>query len=368
MGDILRLVRRGKFIGWYIRFKDMDGRRKTRATHQPTKEAARRYLVEIEARIARGLIGIPEPAARPLTVAELTERFLSEYSRPRIKSMAEYRMHARKYLRMVLPFLGNRPADALSPGDIARARDTLLHKYAPASVRVCLAYFAKVYAWAVKLGLLPGNPVREVERPAATASLEFYSREEINALLFLAEHQASASADPLPKLVAACLQLAVHTGLRKGELLGLRWQDLDLETQRLTVARSYKSTPKSGKTRHLRLPSVCVPILREWRHSCPRGPEGLVFPIARKTLDARTPGLLAAAGCQVPAHPWHALRHSFASHFVMAGGNILTLQKILGHSDIKMTLVYAHLAPDFLGAEMERVQFNPGAWEPARRT
>ena len=59
-------------------------------------------------------------------------------------------------------------------------------------------------------------------------------------------------------------------------------------------------------------------------------------------------------------HPWHTLRHSFASHFVMSGGNILTLQKILGHSDIKMTLVYAHLAPDFLNAEMERVRFGPG--------
>ena len=54
---------------------------------------------------------------------------------------------------------------------------------------------------------------------------------------------------------------------------------------------------------------------------------------------------------------WHALRHTFASHFIMAGGNILTLQKILGHSDIKVTLVYAHLAPDFLADELERVRY-----------
>ena len=67
--------------------------------------------------------------------------------------------------------------------------------------------------------------------------------------------------------------------------------------------------------------------------------------------------LLAAAGCRRMAHPWHVLRHTFASHFIMAGGNILTLQKILGHSDVKITLMYAHLAPDFLGDEMNRLKF-----------
>ena len=69
------------------------------------------------------------------------------------------------------------------------------------------------------------------------------------------------------------------------------------------------------------------------------------------------PRLLAAAGCRVPLHPWHALRHTFASHFIMSGGNLLALQKILGHSDVKMTMIYAHLAPDFLGTEMDRIKF-----------
>jgi integrase len=150
--------------------------------------------------------------------------------------------------------------------------------------------------------------------------------------------------------------------LRKGELLGLRWIDLDLDGLRLTVARSFKSTPKSGKVRHLRLPKKCVPTLRQWRSSCPKGREGLVFPDDEGNMYGvhdmlGLPELLQTAECRVPAHPWHCLRHSFASHFIMAGGNILTLQKILGHSDVKVTLVYAHLAPDFLGEEMDRLAF-----------
>jgi hypothetical protein len=60
----------------------------------------------------------------------------------------------------------------------------------------------------------------------------------------------------------------------------------------------------------------------------------------------------------VPEKPFHALRHTFASHFMMAGGNILTLQKLLGHSTLTMTMRYAHLAPDFMAAEVARMSYR----------
>jgi integrase len=179
----------------------------------------------------------------------------------------------------------------------------------------------------------------------------------------VADQRAVDPGLPADKLLACCLHVAIYTGLRKGELLGLRWQDLDLDTQHLTVARSYGALPKSGKARHLRLPPVCVPRLRQWRAVCPVGPAGLVFPAAHggghlPHALLGLPKLLTAAGVRCPAHPWHALRHTFASHYLMQGGNILALQRILGHSEIKMTMIYAHLAPDFLGAEMARLKFS----------
>lgn len=358
MGEVIRKVKGGRFIGWYVRYVDADGRRKQRASHQPSHALARQYLIEIEARIARGQLGMEEPKAPSPHLAELVERFLTEYSRPKIKDLHKYRICARKNLRVALPLIGKRPADALKPADIAKLRDTIAVKYSPASVRGCLAFLATVYSWAVRSGIVALNPVKGVERPASTSSIDFYDRSEVEALLRIAAERAAAG-EQSDMLLGACVHLAVHTGLRKGELLGLRWQDLDFATQRLTVARSYSSTPKSGKARHLRLPSACVPVLSQWRKSCPASADGRVFPIHRHSLDAWTKGLLAAAGCHLPAHPWHAMRHTFASHFIMSGGNILTLQKILGHSDVKMTLIYAHLAPDFLGQEMERVKFGP---------
>lgn len=356
MGDIFK--RPG---GFYVRYVDVDGRRKARASHQPTRELARRYLVEIEARIARGKIGIPEPAAPSPTIADLCARFLAEYSRPRIKNLMQYRIHAGKCLRRVLPYVGKKPADTLQGDDVARLRDSLLKTHSAASVRAGLAYLNTAFSWGVRLQLVPSNPLRGVERPVAAACLDYFSRAETAKILDNAATRA-LSGRLADRLLLACVHLAVHTGLRKGELLGLRWQDLDFDTQRLTVARSYKTTPKSGQVRHLRLPSVCVPLLKEWRPLCPATPDDLVFPVRRGAEPSThsllgLPQLLGSVGVRVPAHPWHTLRHTFASHYVMSGGNILALQRILGHSDVKVTMIYAHLAPDFLGAEMERVRF-----------
>ncbi len=355
MGDI---VRRG--TSFYVRYKDVDGTRRMRASHQPTRELARRYLLEVEGRVARGVIGIPEPAAPAPTLASLVERFLREYSRPRIKDLTQYRVHAGKCLRRVLPGLGQRKVDAITAEDLVRVRDGLAGTHAAASVRSTLAYLSTVFAWAGRLKIISTNPVRAVERPGVQGSADYFSHEEVAAILRRAAQLADGrTAD---RGLAACVHLALHTGLRKGELLGLRWQDLDLDTQLLTVARSYQSAPKSGRLRQLRLPATCVPILRTWRLSCPATPAGLVFPVPRgagRSTHALLglPRLLRAAGVRVPAHPFHACRHSFASHYVMQGGSILALQKILGHSDIKMTMIYAHLAADFLGREMDRLKF-----------
>jgi site-specific recombinase XerD len=71
------------------------------------------------------------------------------------------------------------------------------------------------------------------------------------------------------------------------------------------------------------------------------------------------PEALQALIGRVPDMPTHTLRHTFASHFMMAGGNMLTLQKLLGHKSLTMTMRYAHLAPDFMHAEVAKMTFAP---------
>lgn len=332
------------------------------ASRQASYAEARRLLQAIEGRIARGLAGLEEPIPPAPTVAALIDRWLSEYSGPRLKDPADYKLHARSALRRVLPSLGKRPADAITPNDMARLRDVLLQRYAAASVRLSLAFLRTVYSWALKQRIVAINPCRQIEGPRQRVLLEFLDREEAPRLLAYAREQ-------VPELFPM-LATALHTGMRKGELFGLRWRDLDLESRRLDIVHSYDGLPKGGRPRHLRLPAELVPILAEWRTRCPQTAAGLVFPVTRRG-SGRTdvsmgtgsdmlglPALLAAAGCSRLERPWHALRHTFASHYVMAGGSLLALQKILGHAEIRHTLIYSHLASDYLGAEMDRVSFR----------
>jgi integrase len=357
VGEVIRRTKDGRFLGFYLRWYE-HGRRRQLASKQPTYAEARRMLQAIEGRIARGLVGLDEPKPALPTLAALVERFLNEYRRPRVKDIDDYRRHARTALRRVLPALGGRSVDTLKSTDIAKLRDLLERRYAPASVKVSLAFLHTLFSWAVRESLAPHHPLRGVERPRQQALLEFLSLDDATRLLDYAREHA-------PEL-HPMLATALHTGLRKGELFGLTWQHVDLDARRLDILRSGRKLPKGGVPRHLRLPSALVPILSEWRRRCPSTPEALVFPVVRRgvvnmgqskdMLDLDR--VLAAAGCPSLKRPWHALRHTFASHYIMAGGNILALQKILGHSDIKMTLIYAHLAPDYLGEEMDRVRFQ----------
>ncbi len=357
MGEVIRRSKDGRFLGYYLRWYE-GGKRRVMASKQPTHVEARRLLAAIEGRVARGLAGLETPAAPAPTVRKLVERFLAEYNRPRVKDIAEYRKNARVALQRALPLVGDRPADTLKAAEVAKLRDTLGMQFSAASVRLTLAFLGTVYSWATKGGLVSHNPCRGVEVPAQRALLEYLGKEEAERLLSHARAQAPA--------LYPMLAMALHCGLRKGELFGLRWRDLDLGKRRLDVMRSGRRAPKGGSPRHLRLPALLVPILADWRQRCPHTAEDLVFPVERRGVVNMGHSkdmlglaeLLAASGCSALQRPWHALRHTFASHYIMAGGNILCLQKILGHADLKMTLIYAHLAPDFLEGEMDRVRFE----------
>lgn len=141
--------------------------------------------------------------------------------------------------------------------------------------------------------------------------------------------------------------LALNTGMRRGELFGLEWRDIDHDRRTLTV-RGEGS--KSGQTRHLPLSPEAVEVLAGWRQSTEG--TGLVFPGpdgARRTIVKTAWGrVLEAAG--IEGFRFHDLRHTFASWLVMGGTDLYTVRDLLGHSSVAMTERYAHLAPEHKAA------------------
>ncbi len=157
--------------------------------------------------------------------------------------------------------------------------------------------------------------------------------------------------EPLPSLKASnyadhltpIVLLTINTGLRRGEVFNLKWHDINQQTKTLTVTGA---TAKSGETRHIPLNDEAITILKNWRKQVTDTDR--VFPGKdRKRLDnIKTSWTKLVTDAKVENFRFHDLRHSFASKLVMKGVPLNTVRELLGHSDLKTTLRYAHLAPD----------------------
>ncbi len=147
--------------------------------------------------------------------------------------------------------------------------------------------------------------------------------------------------------------LSVNTGMRRGEVFTLRWSDVNLNGQSLAIRGE---SAKSGKTRHVPLNVEAVVVLEKWKTQ-QQDTRGLVFPSKAgnpfNNVTKAWAGLMEAAG--IENFRWHDMRHHFASRLVMAGVDLNTVRELLGHSDIKMTLRYAHLAPEHKAAAVARL-------------
>lgn len=138
--------------------------------------------------------------------------------------------------------------------------------------------------------------------------------------------------------------LSLNTGLRRGELFGLKWEDINFNQYNLTVIAD---TAKSGKTRHIPLNNEAISVFKEWKSQQPpsavyvfEDSDGKPFHDVRTSWE----GVLKEAA--IEKFRWHDMRHTFASKLVMADVDLNTVRELLGHSDYKMTLRYAHLAPE----------------------
>jgi integrase len=149
--------------------------------------------------------------------------------------------------------------------------------------------------------------------------------------------------------------LALNTGLRRGELLGLTWGAVNFSGKLLTVTAA---TAKSGHTRRVPLNREALEVLTTWheRRGRPKS-DALVFPghegERMKRIDTSWESLMKAA--KLKNFRLHDCRHHFASKLVQVGVDLYTVKELLGHSEIAMTEKYSHLAPDNLRAAVEKV-------------
>jgi len=130
----------------------------------------------------------------------------------------------------------------------------------------------------------------------------------------------------------------MNTGVRRGELLSLRWSEVDFKGKQLTIKGT---TAKNQQTRHIPLNVEALDVLKRWQEQAPD--KTRVFPIDTGFKSAWAPLLVRA---KITSFRWHDLRHHFASRLAQAGVPLNTIRDLLGHGSMAMTLRYAGLAPD----------------------
>ena len=231
----------------------------------------------------------------------------------------------------------------------------------PSTVRRDLDGLSSVLTRAVKLGKLSENVVRRLERPRIdrTPKVRYLDpAEEKRLRIALSERDAEMRAaresanrwrlerkqetlPPLPHFgdhLTPAVLLSMNTGMRRGELLALRWANVDMKGKQITIEGS---TAKAGQTRHIPLNTEALEVLRRWKEQAPAGERVIAVDTGFKTAWA---SLLERA--KIEKFRWHDLRHHFASRLVQAGVPLNTVRELLGHASMAMTLRYAHLAPD----------------------
>jgi site-specific recombinase XerD len=194
------------------------------------------------------------------------------------------------------------------------------------------------YRLAIRNGKVKENPARLVaHRLEDNARIRFLSAEEETALRKAIETKCP---EHLPEF-----DLALNTGIRLGEQYSLLWANASIPLRTLTIPRT-----KNGTMRHVPLNQGAVKALEALRNRLPTCEH--VCGGAREPRRWFEPVLKDA---KIANFSWHCLRHTFASRLVMAGVDIRTVQELLGHKTIAMTVRYSHLAPKHTLAAVERL-------------
>lgn len=273
------------------------------------------------------------------TLAEFAPEFLDRYARVNNKP-SEVESKATILRCHLLPFFGHLRLGDIRRREIDTYKSTKLKAGPkPSTINNHLGVLSKLLKVAVAWELIDSAPpVGLLKSPLP--EFDFLDFDEADRLL------AGAASEPLWHTM---ILVGLRTGLRQGELLGLRWAEVDLDQGSLhvrrAVARGVVGTPKNGKARVVPLSQEAMRELKRHRHL--RGE--LVF--CQEDGSMLTKGMCkhplwrACRRAKLRRIGWHVLRHTFASHLAMRGKPMKVIQELLGHSTLEMTMRYAHLAP-----------------------
>jgi len=323
------LYRQGTSPNWTIRYSDENGKIVRHSTGTSDKSLAKKILAERRVQVAEGrhldIRKIPRT-----TFFKLCDDWWELHGKHRRMKGLYYMLECWK------KFFGNIPVATITQQKVEKFLAVKMTEgkriLTPATRNRHLAHLSSMFNKGIEWGLVLDNPASTIKPLKENGSrTRFLDQDEINKLL------SSASIEFHPVLMTA-----LHTGMRRGEILKLKWTDVDFQNGIIIVQES-----KSGKKRMIPMDDTLLSTLRGLPS---RFEKGFVFPSPVKKgqpqfdFKRQFKNTLRRSG--IENFRFHDLRHTFASHLVMSGVDLLVVKELLGHASLRMTMKYSHLAPE----------------------
>lgn len=372
----LHLRKDGRWEGRYVVGHDAKGRPKTKNVLAKTKGECAAKLKALK----ESLKGAePEQPKGELTFGAWVDHWYQTNCKPAIKPKTQADYENRIY-QHIIPELGHIPLSKLSQSDLQqfyhrlkqRGRLLQVEQYGSGlsdrMVKSCHVTCRMALDKAVADGYILKNPAANCKAPAThPREMSVLTGEEIQRLLIQAKEDGCYE----------LLLLELSTGLRRGEILALQWDDLDFQTGALRVERQVQrikgelviSQPKTKtSSRSIILPSPILRVLERRRKSCTSrwmfpSPKKADSPLDPAAVRKKLATVLKRAGCKHVR--FHDLRHTFATNALEHGMDIKTLSAIIGHVSSATTLnVYAHVTDEMRQKAADRIDRGIAGVEP----
>jgi integrase len=285
------------------------------------------------------------------TLAELVDRYIEAILPTKPKNARNVRQHLLWWKQE----LGHCLLIDLKPGQIAQKRDELLAQNTfykkPRSSTTVVRYIASLsHAFSVALkewGWVSENPVQKINKPRLPQGrIRFLDKSEMDRLLTVCKDSNSSCLYPI-------VVLALSTGMRKGEILNLKWNDIDFSRNSIVI-----QITKNGERRMIPLVGLSNDLLKNLNSI---GKSCLVFPSNKDhsiPMDIRSAWDNALLKAEIRDFKFHDLRHTAASYLAMNQASLLEIGALLGHKTIQMTKRYAHLSNNHIQDIAEKLSIR----------
>lgn len=292
---------------------------------------ARKWAQDTESAIREGR-HFKTAEAKKHTLGELIDRYIKDVLPTKPKQIKD-QGHQLGWWKEKL---GSRLLSDINTALIVECRDALGETRSPATVVRYMAALSHAFTIAVnEWQWLEDSPLRKVKKPKESRGrVRFLDDDERARLLSVCKASSN-------NWLYTCVILALATGMRQGELMGLKWSDVNLKEGYLILHET-----KNGERRRVPLSGLALSLLHE--HEKVKQPDSpLLFPSNKdplKPIDLRKPWETALTLAEINDFHWHDLRHCTASYLAMNGASLAEIAEVLGHKTLQMVKRYAHLS------------------------